>query len=158
MTAIVNQEVETASRTGKGVKINGEWYNSKFPVFLDVSKGTVVSFEYTEGASGGKFVKGEVSVDQSSAPPKKKGKPSSSSDYGVGAAAGMAINNAVTLCLAEKGTYEEAYVKRKAVEIYQLAEEFKSRAMAGEFDIKREEEVVEEAPTSDPVTESPAPF
>lgn len=167
MTRIVKQEVEVASRTGKGVKINGEWYNSKFPVFNAVSKGTVVSFEYTEGSSGGLFVKGEVTVDTeatvaSSSSPGGKRRSASSSDYGLGAAVGMAINNAIALCLAEKGSYDLEYVKKKAVAIYQLSEEFKVHAANGLFDpvIEEEEEVPEEETTTSEEgdDESPSPF
>lgn len=166
MTSIVKQTVETASRTGKGAKINGEWYNSKFPVFSEISSGTTVSFEYTEGDNGSKFVKGRVTVDhESSNPAQRKGKPQGGSDYGLGAAAGMAINNAITLCLAEKGTYDEDYIKAKAVEIYQLAESFKRHASLGTFDVAQEAAKpteVETPPVSEVVSpcedESVSPF
>ena len=164
MTAIVKQTVESASRSGKGVKIGGEWYNSKIPVFSNISQGSVISFEYTVGDAGGKFVKGDVTVDSQGAGysgAKSRGKSTGGSDYSLGAAAGMAINNAITLCLAEKGCFDLNYVKTKAVEIYQLGEEFKLHASQGKFDIKTEEETTTAAQTtsaSDNDTESEAPF
>ena len=155
----VNGSVEVASRNGKGVKINDVWYNSKFPVFEGINKGDLLEFEYTEAPNGGRFVRGNVSK-KGTAPAgtakRSYSKPSPNA-YEVGAAVGMAVNNAVQLCISENKSFDEDYIRDTALKIYTLAEEFKAKAAAGEF--KKEESVeTKKEESSEDVQEDESPF
>jgi hypothetical protein len=134
--ANINGQAEVVSKNGKGVKINNVWYNSRLPVFEGINRGDTLEFDYDEGSNGGKFVKGNVNKTGSAPanykPAKTYSKPAAN-NYEVGAAVGMAVNNAVQLCISENKCFDEEYIRQTAVKIYTLAEEFKAKAAAGEF-------------------------
>ena len=160
MANMSNATVQTVSKTGKGVMIGDEWYNSKSPAFADLGKGSVVSFEYTEGKQGGKFLEGNITVEKS-APAysggggggAKKAYGGKSNDYGVGVAVGMAVNNGVLLSIAEGKGFDEAFIKDAALKVYTLAESMKEKAANGDFEKKKVEEkaVPVEGVESDPI-------
>lgn len=139
--------VQTVSKTNKGVLINDAWYNSKAPAFKDLSKGSVVSFEYEVGNQGGNFLVGKVSEESkgsggpaSSGGGAKKAYGGKSNNYEVGAAVGMAVNNGVLLSIAEGKGFDEAFIKAAALKVYTLAESMKEKAANGDFEKKKVEE------------------
>lgn len=61
----MNGRVESVARSGKGIQVNGEWYNSftASQIPTDISSGDTVSFRYTETTKGDKTfrnIKGDV--------------------------------------------------------------------------------------------------
>lgn len=156
MGKIENQSLESVSRNAKGAKINGEWYNSKYPVFEGFERGTVVSFEYNEGGDGAKFVKGKVAVvnGPSAATATKGTAAKSPNSYEIGSAIGMSVNNAVQICIANNCADDLAQIREIAIGIYKLAEGLKSEAAEGKFESKATS--VSQKEDSD--DESPNPF
>jgi len=143
--AKVNGAVEVVSRSEKGVKINNEWYNSKEPAFSGCRRGDVVEFDFDVGSNGGKFLKGSITKKEGgsgggSSPSKTYTKSSSNSNYEVGAAVGMAVNNAIQLSIAEGKGFDEKFIKDTAVKVYTLAEEMKRKAASGGFEAPKKEE------------------
>lgn len=124
------------SSSFKGCMIEDTWYNSKYPVFEGIRKGDIVSFDVEAGKDGSSmFVKrgSKITVEGATSVPTKEGKPASGKPnaYEVGAAVGMAVNNAVQLCIAERGAFDEDYIKDIAGSIYSLAEGLKAKAVEG---------------------------
>jgi hypothetical protein len=131
----VNGAVEVVSRSEKGVKINNEWYNSKDPAFKDCRRGDVIEFAFEVGSNGGKFLKGGITKKASGggASSKPYSKSSGNSNYEVGAAVGMAVNNAVLLSIAEGKGFDESFINDAAIKVYTLAEQMKEKAASGAF-------------------------
>lgn len=123
--------VEAKSRKGDGIKVNGQWYNAKdFSQFQNVNRGDVADITLGIG-NNGKPVVDSILVSPGQAPQKSAYQKKPFVDNSVGMGVGMAVNNAVDLCVAEKGAYDLAYIEAKACDIYELAEKLKANASAG---------------------------
>ena len=130
---MVQGKIEVVSRAGTGVKIGEEWYNNNTGLFANLKKGMSVILTCEKDPKTGKFNKVvEVKVDESK-PSAPAGRKPGFIDNSIGQAVGMSINNAIALCIAEVGHFDESYVRNTACAIYALAEELKANASEGDI-------------------------
>jgi len=139
--------VEAVSKTNKGVKINGAWYNSAQPLFEGVKRGQTVSFQAETNDQGSSFVKRGSPIDVtgsgSGSGSAGGGGKAKANSYEVGAATGMAVNNAILLAISAGKGLDEDYIKQAARKVYGLAESLKE-----EFGNPKPEPAVSPPPSS----------